>query len=98
MTKFDSPTSFSTSFLKKLIPLPLLSTPHLRKISTPTSNLTIRSLVHDSDLSASVKIGTNIYRRISEPLKTLIILCYATCMLRTIADTFIFKLLQEVQS
>src|SRR6218665_4123417 len=43
--KIRPPTSFSTPCGEKnSTPLPLLSTPHLHKISTPTSILTIRTL------------------------------------------------------
>src|SRR6218665_1363154 len=42
--KIRPPTSFSTHPPKKCQPSPLLTTPHLQKISTPTSILTIRSL------------------------------------------------------
>ena len=46
MTKFDTPPLFQPRVGKKSTPLPLLSTAHLQKISTPTSILTIRSLLH----------------------------------------------------
>src|SRR6218665_1219553 len=43
--KIRPPTSFSFVGKKFRPPPPLLSTPHLQKISTPTSILTIRSLL-----------------------------------------------------
>src|SRR6218665_3883372 len=58
MTKFDPHLFFNPMWKEISTHLPFLSTPHLQKISTPTSILTIRSL---GVRSASPKPGHRAY-------------------------------------